>query len=233
LNRAAQKGSKTNHILPALLAGQPYVTAPPGFGSGSESHQKTRRAQSLVQISGTAETGLSARYAGALYALAFEQGVLNEVVAQMAALGALIDGNDDLQRLIKNPLTEGAKIRTALDNALQSQGFLPVIRNFVNVVIANRRLADLPRLIAGFAAYAAAKRGEIVADVTSAHPLSDVQRNQLRARLTEAGFGSVKLLEHTDASLLGGLVLKIGSRLYDTSLKSRLNRLNYSLKGAA
>ena len=62
-----------------------------------------------------------------------------------------------------------------------------MVRNFVNVAVANRRLRDLPALIAGFAAYVAAKRGEIVADVTSAHALSDVQRNQLRARLTEAG----------------------------------------------
>jgi len=96
-----------------------------------------------------------------------------------------------------------------------------------------KQLRDLPRLIAGFAAYVAAKRGEIVADVTSAHALSDLQRNQLRARLTEAGYGNVKIMEHTDASLLGGMVLKIGAKLYDTSLKSRLDRLNYSLKGAA
>jgi F-type H+-transporting ATPase subunit delta len=72
-----------------------------------------------------------------------------------------------------------------------------------------------------------------VANVTSAHALTDLQRAQLTARLTEAGYGSIKLVEHTDASLLGGMVLKIGAKLFDTSLKSRLNRLNYSLKGAA
>lgn len=187
----------------------------------------------MVEITGTGETGLSARYSAALYALAFEQNILSEVVDQMATLGRLIGESDDLRRLIGNPLTDAAKAAPALANALAAQGFLPVIRNFVNVVIANRRLADLPRLIAGFGAYVATKRGEIVADVTSAHELSDIQRNQLRARLSEAGFGSVTLVEHTDASLLGGLMLKIGAKLYDTSLKSRLYRLNYSLKGAA
>jgi F-type H+-transporting ATPase subunit delta len=120
-----------------------------------------------------------------------------------------------------------------LRDILASQNFLPIIVNFANVVVANRRLSDLPGLISGFAAYVAAKRGEIVAEVTSAHPLTDLQRNQLRARLTESGFGKVNITEQVDASLLGGLVLKIGAKLYDTSLKSRLNRLNYSLKGAA
>jgi F-type H+-transporting ATPase subunit delta len=184
-------------------------------------------------MTGTGETGLSARYSAALYALAFDQNILNEVVDQMASLGQLIRESGDLRRLLGNPLTDSARVAPVLTKALSGQGFLPIIRNFVNVVITNRRLRDLPRLIDGFAAYVATKRGEIVADVTSAHALTDLQRNQLRARLTEAGFSGVKLIERTDASLLGGLVLKIGAKLYDTSLKSRLNRLNYSLKGAA
>ena len=187
----------------------------------------------MVEITGTGETGLPARYSAALYALAFEQNRLEQVIEQMEALGRLIQDSDDLKRLIANPLTDAAKSAPVLNQALKAQGFLPIICNFVNVAVANRRLKDLPGLIAGFAAYVAAKRGEVVADVTSAHGLSDLQRNQLRARLTEAGYGSIKLIEHTDAGLLGGLVLKIGAKLYDTSLKSRLNRLNYSLKGAA
>jgi F-type H+-transporting ATPase subunit delta len=184
-------------------------------------------------MTGTGETGLSARYSAALYALAFDQNILNEVIDQMASLGQLIRESGDLRRLLGNPLTDAARVAPVLTKALSEQGFLPIIRNFVNVVITNRRLRDLPRLIDGFAAYVAARRGETVADVTSAHALTDLQRTQLRARLTEAGFSGVKLIEHTDASLLGGLLLKIGAKLYDTSLKSRLNRLNYSLKGAA
>ncbi|MDE8346563.1 MAG: ATP synthase F1 subunit delta [Acidocella sp.] len=187
----------------------------------------------MVDIATKAETRLSGRYAAALYALGAEQNTLPQIVDQMAALGHLISGNKDLAALIANPLTDAAKSAPAIRAALSSQGFLPVIMNFVNVVIANRRLADLPGLISGFASYAAQQRGEIVAEVTSAHALSDLQRAQLSARLTEAGYGTIKLIERLDPSLLGGLVLKIGARLYDTSLKSRLNRLNYSLKGAA
>jgi F-type H+-transporting ATPase subunit delta len=116
---------------------------------------------------------------------------------------------------------------------LRGQGFSTLVRHFVGVVIANRRLAALPALIAGFAAYVAGRRGEITASVTSAHPLSDLQRTQLRARLTEAGYGRVNLTETVDAAVLGGLSLKIGAQLYDTTLRSRLDRLTYSLKGAA
>jgi F-type H+-transporting ATPase subunit delta len=187
----------------------------------------------LVDISGIDGSGLGARYAAALYALAFEQGTLNQVVEQMAALGTVISGSPDVARLLANPLTDGAKIAPALTKALESQGFLPIIRSFVGVVIANRRLRDLPALIAGFATYVAAKRGEAVADVTSAHPLNDVQRTQLRARLTEAGFSNVHLVEKIDPTILGGLILKIGAKIFDTSLRSRLTRLTYSLKGAA
>ena len=79
----------------------------------------------------------------------------------------------------------------------------------------------------------AQKRGVIVAQVASAHPLSNVQREQLRARLIEAGYGSVNIQDKVDPSLLGGLVVRIGARLYDTSLKSRLQRLQYAMKGAA
>ena len=79
----------------------------------------------------------------------------------------------------------------------------------------------------------AERRGIITAHVASAHPLSDVQRQQLRARLIEAGYGNVNIIEAVEPDLLGGLVVRIGARLYDTSLKSRLQRLQYAMKGAA
>lgn len=187
----------------------------------------------MAEIIGTGTNGLSGRYAAALYALAFEQGVLNKVVEQMDALGRLIAESPALKSLITNPLTDLVKAKKALDEVLETQGFGALPRHFVGVVVANRRLRDLPALVKGFAAYAAAKRGEVPVTVTTAHALSDVQRTQLLARLTEAGFGNVLLDQRIDASLLGGMVLRAGAKIYDTSLKSRLNRLNYSLKGAA
>jgi len=178
------------------------------------------------------EAGFAARYASALYALAFEQGVLDQTVDEIASLGKLITASPELARLIRTPFTS-TQTSAILQDALKTQGFSPLVLNFVAVAVTNRRLADLPALITGFASYVAAKRGEITATVTTAHPLTDLQRTQLRARLTESGYGSVRLIEHLDPTILGGLTLKIGAKLFDTSLKSRLSRLNYSLKGAA
>jgi F-type H+-transporting ATPase subunit delta len=86
---------------------------------------------------------------------------------------------------------------------------------------------------AAFGALLATRRGQQTAYVTSAHPLSDTQRAQITARLTEAGYSGVKLSEHVDSSILGGLIVRIGSRLYDNSIKSKLQRLQYAMKGAA
>ncbi len=177
--------------------------------------------------------GFAARYAKALYEAAFARGRLDQVVDEMAGLGRLIEESAPLRRLLADRLTNAAKARPVLDEALSAQGFSELVRNFVAVAVANRRLSDLPALVAGFAAYVAGRRGEITAQVTTAHPLSDLQRNQLRARLTEAGYGRVNLAETIDAAVLGGLSLKIGAQLYDTTLRSRLDRLTYSLKGAA
>ncbi len=177
--------------------------------------------------------GLADRYAAALYSLASDQYVLDHVVDQMDGLGRLIDETDTLRRLLASPLIDIKTANAALQEALIAQGFGKTITDFVGVVTANRRLPALRSIVAAFAALVAAKRGVVVADVTSAHPISDVQEQQLRARLIEAGYGNVNILKHVDPGLLGGIVVKIGARLYDTSLKSRLQRLQYAMKGAA
>ncbi len=187
----------------------------------------------MVEKISTGETPLSTRYAAALYALADEQNNLNQTVEQMAALGQLIRESDAFAKVVGTHIMDARQVAGPIGQVLKNQGFSPLIQNFVGVIIANRRLRDLPALVAGFTAYAAAKRGEVVAQVASPYPLTDLQRIQLRARLTESGFSSVRLDETVDPSLLGGLTLKIGPKLYDTSLKSRLQRLQYSLKGAA
>ncbi len=177
--------------------------------------------------------GLADRYAAALYSLASDQHVLDHVVEQMDGLGRLIDESATLRRLLSSPLIDIKTAHAALQEALIAQGFGKTITDFVGVVTANRRLPALRSIVTAFAALVAAKRGVIVAEVSSAHPLSDVQEQQLRARLIEAGYGQVNIQKHVDPSLLGGIVVKIGARLYDTSLKSRLQRLQYSMKGAA
>jgi F-type H+-transporting ATPase subunit delta len=177
--------------------------------------------------------GLADRYAAALYAHADEAGALDAVVGEMDALGRLIEQSADFRRLIDSPLidiTLGTKAALAV---LEQEGFGKPVRDFVGVIASNRRLRALPEIIAAFAALVADRRGIITAHVTSAQPLNDLQRQQLRARLIEAGYGNVNIHELVQPDLLGGLVVRIGARLYDTSLKSRLQRLQYAMKGAA
>jgi F-type H+-transporting ATPase subunit delta len=177
--------------------------------------------------------GLADRYAAALYAHASDRHEIDAVVEQMEALGRLLDSNDLLKRLVKSPLIDVNTAGRAIRAALESQGFGKTVMDFVGVVTANRRLSALRAVTAAFAALVAAKRGVVVAEVATAHPLTDVQEQQLRARLIEAGYGNVNIVKKVDPNLLGGLVVRVGARLFDSSLKSRLQRLQYAMKGAA
>ncbi len=185
--------------------------------------------------SGTTTSGgaLASRYATALYAQADETHALDQTVSEMESLGKLIDESPEFQRLLSSPLIDVTQARQAAEAVLAQEGFGKLVRDFVGVIANNRRLGALRQIVAAFAALVAAKRGVVVAHVTSAHKLTDVQREQLRARLIEAGYGSVNIEDNVDPGLLGGLIVRIGARLYDTSLKSRLQRLQYAMKGAA
>jgi F-type H+-transporting ATPase subunit delta len=177
--------------------------------------------------------GMADRYAAALYAYAEDAHALDQVVGEMEGLGQLIDASADFRRFIESPLidvNQGVKAALAV---LQAEGFGKPVRDFVGVVASNRRLRYLRDIVRAFAHLVAQRRGIITAHVASAHPLNDVQRQQLRARLIEAGYGNVNIVEAVQPDLLGGLVVRIGARLYDTSLKSRLQRLQYAMKGAA
>jgi F-type H+-transporting ATPase subunit delta len=177
--------------------------------------------------------GLTDRYAAALYAHADEQHALEVVVADMEGLGRLIDASPDFQRLLNSPLIDVHQAMRAALAVLEQEGFSKQVRDFVGVIAANRRLRNLRDIVTAFARLVSERRGIVTAHVASAHPLSDVQRQQLRARLIEAGYGNVNIHESVEPDLLGGLVVRVGARLYDTSLKSRLQRLQYAMKGAA
>ena len=177
--------------------------------------------------------GLPGRYATALYELAAERRELDPVLEQAARLVEMIDGSADLQTVLTDRTLDIRASGRAVDAVLAAEGFSPLMRDFVGVVANNRRLPRLRDILAALAAIAAGRRGEVGADVVSAHPLTDLQRVQLRSRLTEAGYSKVNIQERVDAGLLGGLVVRVGARLYDTSLRSRLTRLHHAMKGAA
>ncbi len=183
-------------------------------------------------------TGLAARYALALLALADDKrqadpGALDRIAADLEKVAALAAEDAGLRSFLADPRLDAAAQRKGAFAVLDRAGIGPEVRNLVGVLIANRRLSRLPEVAAAFGAELAARRGQQVAQVTSAHALSDTQRAQIAARLTEAGFSGVRLAERVDPSILGGLIVRIGSRLYDNSIKSKLQRLQFAMKGAA
>ncbi len=214
-------------ILNACRFPRPHRCVPGGL----EQQREANVASEATTISSGG--GLTDRYAAALYSLADDNHVLDAVVAQMEDLGRLIDASADFRRLLESPLIDVKTATAAAQAVLLSEGFGKEVRDFVGVISVNRRLRELRDIVSAFATLVAQRRGIVTAHVASAHPLSDLQRQQLRARLIEAGYGNVNIDERVDPDLLGGLIVRIGARLYDTSLKSRLQRLQYAMKGAA
>lgn len=178
-------------------------------------------------------SGLAQRYALALLELAKDRKSVDAVADDLDRLQDLVAKDADFRAFIADPRLDAASQKRAAFAILEKAGVSGDVRNLVGVLVANRRLTALPDVIAAFGGLLAEQRGQQTADVTTAHPLTDVQRTQLNARLVEAGYSNVKLVERVDTTLLGGLVVRIGSRLFDSSIKSKLQRLQYAMKGAA
>ena len=178
-------------------------------------------------------SGLAQRYARALLDLSRERRSTDAVAADVDKLLALWRDDETFRAFVSDPRLDVAAQNRGVMAVLERAGIGGDVRNLVGVLVNNRRLGALPAVASAFGAMLAESRGQQTAEVTTAHPLSDPQRAAIAARLTEAGYSNVRLVEHLDPSILGGLVLKIGSRLYDTSIKSRLQRLSYAMKGAA
>jgi F-type H+-transporting ATPase subunit delta len=184
-----------------------------------------------------ASGGLGGRYAGALIALADDRiandpGILDRLAGDMTRLAAQLRGDVNFRRFVADPRPRAADQGKALGEIAARLGLDPLTTNLLRLIAANRRLAALPAVIAAFEAQLAAKRGQVAAEVTSAQPLSDPQRAALTAALIASGHANVRLVERVDAAIMGGLIVRIGSRLYDNSVRAKLQRLTYAMKGA-
>lgn len=191
-----------------------------------------------VSPSAPSPVGAAARYAYALLGLAddlrpTEPGAVDRIAGDLEELLVLWREDADFRDFIADPRLDGLKQRAAMFAILDRVKTGTEVRNLVGVMIVNRRLAALPAVAQAFGALLSARRGQQTAEVITAHVLTDTQRAQIVARLTEAGYSGVRLSESVDPSILGGLIVKIGSRLYDNSIKSKLQRLQYAMKGAA
>lgn len=176
--------------------------------------------------------GLSGRYATALFDLAIDGKALETVSASLATLKDALGQSDDLKTLTTSPMVSRKAAAAGIAGVAGALGLDKLTASFLGVLAQNRRLASLPNVIRDFQALAAARRGEITARVTAAHPLTAEQQQALSAKL-KAGMGRDVALDITvDPAILGGLVVRVGSRMIDSSLKTRLDSLGQALKGS-
>ena len=179
----------------------------------------------------TGATGLPGRYATALFELADEEKQLDEVSSELQSIGVMIEDSVDLQRLIRSPVITRENQLRAITSIMEAVGARQLIRSFIGVVTKNRRLFVLPAMIKGYQALLAERRGEATAELFTASPLTDEQLGAIKDTLKNALGTRVSIESKIDESLLGGLVLKIGSRMIDTSLKTKLSQLRLAMKG--
>ncbi|MFM2099391.1 MAG: hypothetical protein RLZZ366_930 [Pseudomonadota bacterium] len=184
-----------------------------------------------MENSGGIQASLAGRYATALFSLAQDKKAIDGVSASLASLGKALRDSGDFKTLTTNPLVsrdDATKGVAAVAKAMQLD---KISCNFLGVLAQNRRLAELGSVIASFNALAAAHRGEATADVTSAHKLEAAQVTALKKQLKAKVGRDVAVNLNVDPAILGGLIVKIGSQMIDSSIKTRLNTLAVAMKG--
>jgi F-type H+-transporting ATPase subunit delta len=192
-----------------------------------EDDQRDSRVSSQTQHSG----GLAARYSNALFELADEARAIDLVAKDLDNLAAMIDASADLDRLIRSPVIARSDQLRAMAALVEAAGMHALTGKFVGLLAGNRRLFVLPAIIKAFRNLLARRRGETAAEVTAAHKLSEAQLEALAATLKKAVGTEVIIAERLDPSILGGLVVRVGSRMVDSSLRTKLQRLRLAMKG--
>ena len=179
----------------------------------------------------TAVSGIAERYAGALYDLADEQNVLDQTADDLRGLATILDDSDDFRRLIRSPVISKEDQAGAANAVVEKAGATDLVRRFIGAIAANRRLFALPTIITSFLDLLATRRGVVRAQVTSAHALSESQRQELSDALKASMGNEVSLDVQVNPALIGGLIVRVGSRMIDSSLKTKLERLQLAMKG--
>jgi F-type H+-transporting ATPase subunit delta len=173
---------------------------------------------------------VAGRYASALFDLAGEQGYRPEVEQNLVNFQQLLDMSEDLRRLVRSPVFSADEQGRALAAILHKAGIDGLAANFLKLVAKNRRLFAVADMIKAYRALSARARGEVQAEVVSAIPLNDAQVGALKETLKALERKNVQITTRVDSSLLGGLIVKIGSRMYDSSLRTKLESLRIAMK---
>jgi F-type H+-transporting ATPase subunit delta len=178
-------------------------------------------------------SGVPGRYASALFDLATEEKSTEQVGQQLQLFLSAINQSADLKRLVRSPVFSSQDQVAAMGSVAAMLGITGATLNFLKLAARNRRLAALPAMIQAYITLLAASKGEIAGEVTSADPLSAQQLSDLKAALKASIGRDVLLSTRVDSSILGGLVVKVGSRMMDNSLKTKLQNLKVAMKGTA
>jgi len=184
-----------------------------------------------VELSAGIQASLAGRYASALFELASEAGTVSAVESDLDTLAEALRESPELRSLIRNPEVSREALGRVLSGLGNQLALAELTRNFLGVLAQNRRVGELPKVIRAFQSIAAAQRGEVTAEVASAHALTDEQLSTLEQKLRARQGRTVKLKTRVDPDLLGGLVVTIGSQRIDSSIRSRLNSLAQAMKG--
>ena len=179
----------------------------------------------------TGASGLADRYAAAVFELADEARVMDAVADELGQLRALIDESSDLNRMIRSPVIARDDQVRAMMAIMDKAGMSDLVKRFVGMVARNRRLFALPAMIDAYQRMLAGRRGETTAEVVSARPLSDAQSAAVVRALKAAVGTDVAVTQRVEPDLIGGLVVKVGSRMVDSSVRTKLQRLRLAMKG--
>ena len=191
----------------------------------------TTNERSNVATADHAVSGVAGRYANALFDLATEDKSVAKTGEALASFQGLVDESDDLKRLMSSPVFKTEDQMAAIDALAAKAKISGVALNFLKLMGKNRRLGAVSGAIAGFQALVAKSKGEVTAEVTSAEKLSAKQITDLKAALKASIGSDVALSTKIDASILGGLIVKVGSRMLDNSLQTKLQNLKVAMKG--
>ncbi|MEZ5871333.1 MAG: F0F1 ATP synthase subunit delta [Nitratireductor sp.] len=183
-----------------------------------------------MQNSASLTSGVAGRYASSLFEVALEAGKLDAVEKDLERFDALMAGSDELMRLVRSPVFSAQDQVRAIDAILTKLKMSGLAANLIRVIARNRRLFVMPDMLGAFRKLLAAHRGEESAEVTVASPLTAAQTKELKAALKSVVGKDVAIDAKVEPSLLGGMIVKIGSRQIDTSLRTKLSSLKLALK---
>jgi len=175
---------------------------------------------------------MAGRYATALFELAIEQNAVDAVSADLAKFDALVAEYAELDRLVRSPVFTADEQGRALGAVLDKAGIGGLAAKFLKLVTANRRLFAVRDMARGFRALVAQHRGELTAQVTVAEQLNDARLNEIKAALKQVTGKDVQVDVQVDPAIIGGLIVKVGSRMIDSSLRTKLNAIKFAMKEA-